>query len=207
MMGMRIASLNYEEDRECRGSSVRDEKQISTYILSFQVAEKLLRIHQGSWKITGNQIVLQLKDLEQDLVIDIESGKISYGTVTIPFANRYSAAQGVMSLVQELCSDLNIPPKEAVNDLDFLFKVFVKLVEVFHARCDLRILPGNADGEWEIRLGEEGPSGWLSADNIAENRFGEKMDISVWENLRAEKVATYLFGFNRFCKNFQCPMR
>ena len=207
MMGMRIASLDYDENRECRGRSVRDEKQISTYILSFQIAEKLLRIYQGGWKISGNGIILKLDGLTQDLVIDMESGVISYGTVPIPFMNRYSPAKGVMALAQELSSDLNLPSKEDVSDLDFLFKVFVKLVEVFHARCDLRILPGNADGEWEIRLGEEGPSGWLSTDFIAENRFGEKMEISVWENLRAEKVATYLFGFNRFCKNFQCPMR
>jgi len=204
---MRIASLTYNEARECLGCGVRDEKQISTYILSFQIADQLLKRFKGEWKITANEVVLDLEGLNHSLTIDFTSGNINYGTVMARFNHRYSSEKGVSGLAAELCSDLAIPANEPKSNPDFLFKVFVKLVEIFHARCDLRIAPGKSQGEWEIRLNQDGPSGWVSDDNIAENRFGEKMDISQWENLRPEKAATYIFGFNRFCKNFQCPMK
>lgn len=203
---MRIASLTYNEARDCMGCGVRDEKQISTYILSYQIAEQLLKRYKGQWEIKTNEIVLRLEGLNQSLSIDFNSGIINYGTLTTPFLSRYSPEKGVSSLVEELCSDLAIPPREPNNNSGFLFKLFVKLVEIFHARCDLRIVPGKSNGEWAISL-SDGPAGWVGDDNIAENRFGEKMDISVWEKLRPEKAATYIFGFNRFCKNFQCPMK
>jgi hypothetical protein len=189
------------------GCGVREEKQVSTYILSFQIADQLLKSYKGNWEISKNEIVLNLENLDVPLAIEFTSGTIHYGTLTTRFYHRYTPEKGVAGLVGELCSDLAIPTREADQNSEFLFKVFVKLVEIFHARCDLRIIPGKEKGEWEIRLNQEGPSGWISEDNIAENRFGEKMDITQWENLRPEKVATYIFGFNRFCKNFQCPMK
>lgn len=204
---MRIASLTYNEAKDCMGCGYRDEKQISTYILSFQIAEQLLKRFQGQWKITGDEIVLSLENLSHPLSIDLSSGTIQYGTLRTRFFHRYAPIKGVSGLVDELCSDLVLPMGEPKNNTEFLFKVFVKLVEIFHARCDLRIAPGKTDGEWEIRLNQNGPSGWVGEDRIAENRFGEKIDISQWENLRTEKAATYIFGFNRFCKNFQCPMK
>jgi hypothetical protein len=204
---MRIASLTYNEARECMGSAVRDEKQISTYILSFEIAEQLLKRFQGKWKITDNEIVLDLKDLRHPLSIDLSSGTINYGTLMTRFFHRYTPEKGVSGLAQELCSDLAIPIVEPKNKTDFLFGVFVKLVEIFHARCDLRLIEGKTDGEWTIRLNENGFFGLIGADKIAVNRFGERIDITQWENLRPEKVATYIFGFNRFCKNFQCPMK
>lgn len=204
---MRIASLTYNEARECTGCGIREEKQVSTYILSFQIADQLFNTFGGKWDITTNEIVLHLDTLSYPLTIDLYSGTINYGTVTARFYNRYSAQKGVAGLVKELCTDLGIQLKESNRNNEFLFEVFVKLVEIFHARCDLRIIPGKAEGEWEIRLNGQGPSGWIGEDQIAENRFGEKVDISQWENLRPEKAATYIFGFNRFCKNFQCPMK
>lgn len=204
---MRIASLTYNEARECMGSSVRDEKQISTYILSFEIAEQLLRRFQGKWRITANEIVLDLKDLRYPLSIDPSSGTINYGSLRTRFFQRYTPEKGVHGLIEELCLDLAIPIVEPKNKTEFLFRVFVKLVEIFHARCDLRLLEVKKDEEWKISLNEDGFFGFIGADKIAVNRFGEKIDISQWENLRPEKVATYIFGFNRFCKNFQCPMK
>lgn len=204
---MRLATLTYNEAKDCMGSGCRDEKQISTYILSFEIAEQFLKRFAGQWKITGSEIVLYLEDLSHPLAVDFSSGTIHYGTLMTRFFQRYQPQKGVSGLVKELCSDLAIPMREEKNNTDFLFKVFVKLIEIFHARCDLRIIPGKNEGEWQISLNQNGPIGWISDDRIAENRFGEKIDISKWENLRPEKAATYVFGFNRFCKNFQCPMK
>jgi hypothetical protein len=203
---MRIASLTYNEAKDCLGSGLRDEKQISTYILSFQIADQLLRKFEGSWNLTKNEIILDLH-AGNPIMIDLVSGTITYGTVTTFFYNRYQAEKGVEGLVEALCAEMDIQADKSTEKVDYLFKLFVKLVEIFHARCDLRIIPGKITGEWEISLSEQGPVGWISEDYIAENRFGEKIDISQWENLRPEKAATYIFGFNRFCKNFQCPMK
>jgi len=204
---MRIASLTYNENRECMGCGIRDEKQVSTYILSFQIADQLLRRFDGKWEITEKDIILDLENLNDPIAIEFTSGSINFGTVTTRFYHRYSPEKGVSGLVEELCSDLAIPVEKSDKNREFLFNVFVKLVEVFHARCDLRIAQGKSGEEWEIRLSEEGPFGWVSKDNVATNRFGEKIDISQWKSLRPEKVATYIFGFNRFCKNFQCPIK
>ena len=204
---MRIASLTYNEARDCTGSGYRDEKQISTYILSFEIAEQLLKSFGGQWKITNNELVLNLQDLSHPLTIDFSSGIIHYGSLMTRFYHRYSPAKGVSTLVQELCADLAIPLEGPKQTLDFVFKVLVKLVEIFHARCDLRIKPGKTEGEWEISLSQDELFGWIGHNKIAVNRLGEKVDLSEWENLRIEKAATYLFGFNRFCKNFECPMK
>ncbi|KUO60399.1 MAG: hypothetical protein APF84_17020 [Gracilibacter sp. BRH_c7a] len=206
---LRIMSMSYNEARECSGCSLRDEKQVSTHILSFQIAGHLLKQHQGSWNITEKELILKLKGFTNPVAIDIMSGTITYGTVTMPFYSRYSPEKGVKVLVDEICEDLAIPCRDDSdsNNSNFLFNAFVKLVEIFHARCDLRIIPSKTEGEWEIRLSQDGPSGWIGEDNIAENRFGEKIDISQWKNIRPEKLATYIFGFNRFCKHFQCPMK
>jgi hypothetical protein len=200
--------LTYNENRECLGCGLRDEKQIATYILSFQIANQLLKRFDGEWNITSNEIVLKLNNAENPITVEFTSGTINYKTLSTKFYPRYSAEEGVNGLVDGLCTDLALPTiAKAHKNSDFLFNLFVKLVEIFHARCDLRIAPGKTQGEWEIRLSEDGPFGWIGEDQIAENRFGEKMDIAQWENLRPEKVATYVFGFNRFCKNFQCPMK
>ncbi len=204
---LRIMSMSYNEARECAGCSLRDEKQVSTYILSFQIAGELLKQNQGDWDITSKEIILKLEGFADPVVIDVSSGTITYGTVAMPFYNRYSPEKGVKVLVDEVCSDLSISCGQDSNNSEFLFNAFVKLVEIFHARCDLRIGPSKTKGEWEMSLSQDGPFAWIGEDNIAENRFGEKMDISQWKNLRPEKVATYIFGFNRFCKHFQCPMK
>lgn len=204
---LRIMSMSYNEARECAGCSLRDEKQVSTYILSFQIAGQLLKQHQGDWNITSKEIILKLEGFSNTVIIDVSSGTMTYGTVAMPFYNRYSPEKGVKVLVDEVCADLAIPCRQDSNNSKFLFSALVKLVEIFHARCDLRIGPSKTEGEWEIQLSQDGPFGWIGEDNIAENRFGEKMDISQWQNLRPEKLATYIFGFNRFCKHFQCPMK
>ena len=204
---LRIMSMSYNEARECAGCILRDEKEISIYILSFQIAGQLLNQHQGDWKINDNEIVLTLEGLNNPITVDVSSGSLTYGTVAMRFYHRYSAEKGVKALVEEICSDLAIPYKKEANNTEFLFNAFVKLVEIFHARCGLRIEHGKTEGEWEIRLSQDGPYGWIGEDNIAENRFGQKIDISEWAKLRPEKAATYIFGFNRFCNHFECPMK
>lgn len=204
---LRIRSLTYNEASECMGCAFRDEKQISTYILSFQIADQLLRQHRGTWKITESGIELYLDGMNNAVTIDIHSGIVKHGTVNAPFFNRYDAGHGVKGLVAELCSDLAVPAGSADHKPAYLFGLFVKLVEIFHARCDLRIVPGKASGEWTIVLGHDSLEGYIGEDGIAENRFGQKADIFQWQNLRPEKAAAYVFSFNRFCDNVQCSMK
>lgn len=204
---MRISSITYNENRECLGCAPREEKQISTYILAFQIAEHLLKQQQGTWSITKNEIILQLENLKYPLIIDNASGTLNYGTLTASFYNRYSAKKGIKVLIKEICGDLAIVCGQESNEPDYVFNVLVKMVEIYHASCNLRILPGKSGGEWVISLNEDGPVGWIGEDKIAENRFGEKIYISQWENLKTEKAAIYIFEFNRFCKNFECPLK
>ncbi|AFV03660.1 MULTISPECIES: hypothetical protein [unclassified Dehalobacter] len=204
---MRISSIAYNQDRDCIGCAIRDEKQISTYILSFQIADQLLSRYQGKWGISGNAITLLFTDLDHPLTIDYDSGIINYGSLTTAFYHRYNPAKGLTVLVEDICSDLAIPQSEPIEYEEYFFRLFVKLVEIFHARCNVQILPGKNEGKWEIRLGEGEASGWIGKDGIAENRFGEKIDIKQWQSLRIEKAALYVFGFNSFCKNFQCPIK
>lgn len=206
---MRIASLTYDKARECQGCRARDEREISTYILSFQIAEQMLKRFGGEWNISSHEIYLDLKDTDYPFIINFDSGTLHYGSLMASYYHRYSPEKGISALIEDICSDLSIPSRQPDNDVDYMFKIFVKLIEIFHARCDLKILPRKTNGEkeWEICLTKDGPSGWVSEDGMAENRFGEKADIYTWKDLRPEKAATYLFGFNRFCKNFQCPMK
>lgn len=204
---MRMVAITYNEDRDCTGCSYRQEKQISTYILAFEIAENLIKRYGGQWKIAMNDIILSSNALSYPLIISFNSGTIRYGILMSRYYHRYDSRKGVATLVRELCSDLTLPDAEEKYEVDFLFKVFVKLVEIFHGSCDLHIVRSNVEGDWEIRLNEDGPYGWISADYIAENRFGEKIDITQWKNMRTEKAATNIFGFNRFCTNFECPVK
>lgn len=205
---MRISSIAYNEDKDCdcTGCAFRDEKQISTYILSFQIAEILLKRLQGNWNIYRDQIILNFEEVDSPLTIDYNSGVINFGPLSTTFYHRYNPAKGIAILVEDICSDLAIPSQEMAQESEYLFGIFVKLVEIFHARCNLQVRMGNTEGEWELRL-SEGAAGWINRNGIAENRFGEKIDTVQWQNLRREKAALYLFGFNSFCKNFQCPMK
>ncbi|UWG96937.1 hypothetical protein LPY66_19010 [Dehalobacter sp. DCM] len=205
---MRISSIAYNQDKDCdcTGCTFRDEKQISTYILSFQIADLLLKRLKGNWQISRDHLVLTCEELENPLSIDYSAGIINYGSLSTTFYHRYNPAKGISVLVEDICNDLMIRSEEAVHANDYLFSLFVKLIEIFHARCNLRIEIGSTEGEWVLRL-SEGTAGWIKLNGIAENRFGEKIDTTQWQNMRIEKAALYLFGFNSFCKNFQCPMK
>ncbi|MFA6808295.1 MAG: hypothetical protein WCR27_04815 [Eubacteriales bacterium] len=207
---MRIATLTYDKAKECNGPAMRDDQEISTYILSYQIAEQLLKHFAGEWSLVGKEIVLKLKDLEYAVIINGETGTVHYGSLMTRYYSRYNVSEGVSGLVKDICSDFALPLGKPNVEIDYLFRVFVKLIGIFHARCDIQILPkisSNNIREWELQLSKDGPCGWIDEDGLAENRFGQKIDIYQWENLRTEKVATYLFGFNRFCSNFQCPMK
>ncbi|MDA8228140.1 MAG: hypothetical protein M0T74_10695 [Desulfitobacterium hafniense] len=207
---MRLNIPTYNPVKECTGCITRDESVVSGYILSFQLADQFLSLYGGSWKLSKNEIKLTLEGVTLPLAFDLSNATLSIGTLTTQILSRYSAEKGLTKMIGELISDLNLPTPSFKRDVDPLFTVFVKMIEIFHARCGLNILP--VEGEsglkgWELCLCKEGPRGWISQDGIAENRFGERADITSWYSLRPEKTATYLFGFNRFCKNFASPFK
>jgi len=204
---MRLAISAYNPAKECCGCLLRDEKTIAAHILSYQLAARLLARYSGSWQIQRGEIVLHLTGADHPLVFDVKHGNVHYGTVSAQFANRYDAKKGLAALTEEICEDLRLPATAAPGgEVDKTFNLLVKLVEIFHARCGLEILP--LEGEprgWELRLHHDGPSGYLYEDWTIENRYGETFDLRKWNGLRLEKMATYLFGFNRFCGNFPSP--
>lgn len=205
---MRLALPTYNPAKECKSCSVRDESVVSGYILSFQVADQLMKRFPGTWKMELNLLTLQLKELQDPLQFDLTSGSLRYGSLVTQLMARYSPTKSISSLTDEIVRDLGFP--EMTNhsaDQDPSFQLILKLVEIFHARCGLHILPVASDEEelWELRLCQEGPQGWLSRNGVAQNRFGETVDLKQWSALRPEKLATHLFGFQRFCRHYPNP--
>lgn len=213
MNAMRLTLPTYNPLKECQGCSLRDETKVSAQILSFQLADQLLRRYSGTWKLTRGELHIHLKGLDFPLSFELGTGALAYGSLRTQVIARYTPDLGVAHLAGELVQDLALPSPSFSENHGFqdpLFALFVKLIEIFHARCGLDIVPVEKDKEtvgWEIFLCEDGPRGWISTEGIAENRFGERADIKEWFNLRPEKLATYVFGFNKFCKNYPSPFR
>ena len=134
---------------------------------------------------------------------------MTYGTITTQLTQRYSPEKGTRLLAEEICQNLGLSVSDQLTESDYLFTLFVKLVEIFHARCGLQIYTvesQNGEDRWEIALCDEGSKGWLGRHGLAYNRFGEQIDIKEWSILRPEKIATYVFGFNRFCGHYPSPL-
>lgn len=207
---MRLALATYNPVKECKNCSMRDENLVSAHILSFQTAAQLLQRFGGSWNTDGEGIELHLAGIENSLQFDLATGTVRNGTVMTQLGPRYTPDKGILALTDELCADLALPKTEGGVPLDPVFTLFLKLVEIFHARCGLRIIrvdSANGLGTWELRLEADGLSGWIGSDGYAHNRFGESIDLNIWQNLRPEKAATYIFGFNQFCRHYPNPLQ
>jgi len=206
---MRLALPTYNPVKECKSCTTRDESAIAARILSFQLADRLLRGLPGQWRIGENELILQPLVANRQIKLDLTTGTVHYGSVATQVVPRYSPHKGIGSLTDEVWSDLALPAASPNEEIDQVFTLFLKLTEIFHARCGLTILPydsRNGRETWEIRLGDSGLQGWVRRDLTAQNRFGEVVDLRQWAGLRPEKMATYLFGFNRFCKNYPSPV-
>lgn len=197
---------------ECHSCRDYDEYQVGSYILCYQVANSLLSDYSGSWKIGESGITLSCKGLDAPLYFEFGSGTLSYKSLAFPLYPHYSCYQGIKGLRGEICRnlDLEMQLEGRTGPPDLLFNLFVKLIEIFHVRCGLQIRENsepNGPKSWEIRLRKEGMEGWVGADGVARNRFGETVKIAQWLNLRPEKMATYLFGFNRYCLYYPSPLK
>lgn len=202
-------NLNYNFVKECKDCSLTDETEISAKILSFQLADCLLRRYSGKWELTGEELQINLNGVNLPLHFDLNTGLLSYGLFRIQIVDRYTSKKGLNYLTNELIQVLDLPVPKGSDFYDPLFSLFVKLIEIFHARCELKIIPIRKTDKmsgWEIFLCEKGPRGWINIEGIAENRFGEKADIKEWYSLRPEKLAAYVFGFYKFCKNYKSPL-
>lgn len=202
-------NFNYDLVKECQGCCFPDETEISATILSFQLADCLLRRYSGTWGLTSEELRITLSGVNRPLRFELNKGLLSYGVLRHQFVTSYTTAKGLNSLADELIEVLDLPVPKSTAFADPILSLFVKLIEIFYARCGLKIIPYREKGErkgWEISLSEKGLRGWLSPEGIAENRFGEKVDIKEWHSLRPEKIAAYVFGFYKFCNNYKSPL-
>lgn len=210
MNAMRLTLATYNPVKECQGCTLRDENKVAAHILSFQLAELLLKRYSGTWKLTKGELKLHLEGVEQPINFELNTGTIAYGSLRTSIVARYSAEKGLAQLGEDISKDFALPAAEFKGFDDVLFMLFVKLMEIFHARCGLNILPIEKEHQlvgWELCLCDEGPRGWISTEGIVENRFGERADVKDWLTLRPEKMATYVFGFNQFCRNYPSPFK
>jgi len=206
---MRLALPIYNPVRECSSCPNRDERTVSAYIVSFQLARQLLQRYPGTWKLDQNKLSLLLDGAAAPLEFGLVDGNLHYGSVVTQVVSRYSPSQGINVLANEICRDFVLPEATQATRPDGLFSLFVKLVEIFHARCGLQVseeTTSNGEPAFVVRLCDEGRIGWVSRDGVAKNRFGEEVTLAAWSGLRLEKAATYLFGFNRFCRHYQSPL-
>jgi hypothetical protein len=210
MNAMRLTSPSYNPVRECPGCQSRDEDKVQAHILSFQLAEYFLNRYSGTWQLGKDELKVQLAEVEHPLYFDLNTGTLAYQTLRTPVTARYSVKAGLEKLAEEITQDFKLPSGEGRGDSDTLFGLFVKLIEIFHARCGLTIQPVEKDHRlmgWELCLCEDGPRGWISTEGIVENRSGQRADIKEWYVLRPEKMAAYVFGFNQFCEYYPSPYK
>ena len=208
---MRLALTPDHLVGECHPCNEKDEYQVSSYILCYQTADYLLKNYQGRWEIQEREIVLALEGLDGLVHLEFESGSMSVNSLAVSLYSRYSCELGIKGLVEDIIQDLDWQAKLVPQNKeeDFLFSLFVKLIEIFHARCGLCIRKSPAsDGSenWEIGMGREGTQGWVTPEGMAINRFGESFPVEKWRGLRPEKAATYMFGFNRYCHHYPSPL-
>lgn len=210
MNAMRLMLPMDKPAKDCQGCCLPDETKASAQILSFQLADKLLRHYSGSWEIAQDELNIFLEGLELPLRFELNTGTLAYGSLQKPILMRYNTEIGLAGLKEEIISDFGLPKTESQEFMDPIFRLFVNLIEIFHARCGLKIRNVENEGEkvvWEIYLTENGPHGWIRSDGIAKNAKGEEVDIKVWFSQRPEKIAGYVFGFNSFCKNYKSPLK
>ena len=205
---MRLALPSFNPVRECRSCKVREEREVSAHILSYQIAHQLLMSIPGQIQVDGNRLILEL-DSYEPLHFDLRSGSLNARNLSIPLEQRYQLNKRLDELTQQIKEELQISQNEEGYEVNPIHTLLVKLVEIFHARCGLYLQSVQIQGDntvWEIRLCENGPSGWIQSNGVIRNRFGEEMNLNEWIQLRPEKLAAYVFGFNRFCRHYPSPV-
>lgn len=206
---MRLSSLSSNPVKECQSCEGREEREVSSHILSYQIAHQLLKSVPGQIQVEGSRLILDL-DSQEPLHFDLRSGTLSTRNLSIPLEQRYQREKQLSELTRQIKEELQINGEMEGNQVNPIHTLLVKLIEIFHARCGLHIQSVQTQGDlmvWEIRLCEGGPSGWIQSDGVIRNRFGEETNLDVWIQLRPEKLAAYVFGFNRFCRHYSAPAK
>lgn len=205
---MRVALSVLNPVKDCQCSAQRDENEVSAHILAYQIAYHLLSCIPGQIQIDGSNLTLKLEEHES-LHFDLQSGYLHGQNLKIPFIEGYKDQKRLDEIVKAIKEELMITSSHEAREVDPITTLLVKLIEIYHARCGLKIYTRiNEDGQttWEINLHEGGPSGWVEGDGTIRNRLGEVVRLEEWSHLRPEKRATYVFGFNRFCRHFPSPL-
>ncbi|AHF06720.1 hypothetical protein [Desulfitobacterium metallireducens] len=206
---MRFPLPIYNPVKECNSCIQQEEKEVSAHILAYQVANQLIKNHSGTMTMDSNTLVINLRSLEEPLTINLHSGQLSYQSLGVPLQQHYASGKRLTQIVSEIQDYLAIPEANQTSDYE-LYSLLTKLVEIYHARCGLQIITLDNSEEkttWELRLTDQGPAGWIYSDGTAKNRFGEVLELKNWEHLRPEKMAAYVFGFNRYCSNYPSPLK
>lgn len=206
---MRVPLPAYNHVKECNSCVQQEEKEVSAYILAYQVANQLIRNYSGTMTMDPNTLVINLSPLEGSLTINLQSGQLSYQSLSISLQQHYASGKRLAEIVADIQDNLDLPKGNPTSE-DKLYSLLIKLVEIYHARCGLQIVTlENSEGRttWELRLSEQGPRGWIYSDGTAKNRFGEVLELKDWDHLRPEKLAAYVFGFNRYCSNYPSPLK
>lgn len=206
---MRFALPSYNPVKECNSCTFREENQVSAHILSYQIAHQLLKNYPGTMSIDRQTLVVTLDPLDEPLTINLHTGYLHHKSLNMPLQQHYASGKQLAQIVTEIHDNLALPEANPDSDQE-LYGLLTKLIEIYHARCGLQIITlDQSEGKttWELRLDEQGPAGWISSDGTARNRFGEVLDLQEWKHLRPEKLAAYVFGFNRYCSNFPSPLK
>lgn len=207
MFKLRLA-LDVNPVRECRCKH-RDEQEVSAHILSYQIAYQLLTSVPGQIQVDGDRLIVNLQ-AHDPLHIDLRSADLSVKNRQIPLARHYQELKRLDALAKRIKEEIELTGLDGNHEVDHLTTLLVKLIEIYHARCGLYIASVQTQGDktiWEIKLHEDGPSGWIQSDGILRNRFGEELNLADWIHLRPEKLAMYVFGFNRFCRHYPSPLK
>lgn len=206
---MRLASLSSNPVKECQSCDGREEREVTSHILSYQIAHQLLMSVPGQIQVEGSRLTLNL-DSHEPLHFDLRSGTLNTMNLSIPLEQRYQRDKRLSELTRQIKEELQINGEIEGNQVNQIHTLLVKLIEIFHARCGLHIQSAQTQGDktlWEIRLCEGGPIGWIQSDGVIRNRFGEEANLDVWKQLRPEKLAAYVFGFNQFCRHYSVPTK
>lgn len=208
VLRLRIALSVVNPVKDCQCGIQRDEEAVSAHILAYQVAFNLLSSTPGQIQVDRNGLTLRLEEYDP-LHFDLKSGLLNAQNLNIPLGEGYQGKRGVNEIVKAIKEELNITPTDNFHKVDPLTTLLVKLIEIYHARCGLQIHTIKCEEDntiWEINLHEGGPRGWVQSDGTIRNRLGEVAQLEQWTHLRPEKMAAYVFGFNRFCKHFPNPL-
>lgn len=206
---MRFALSLYNPVKECSSRTFREENEVSAHILAYQVAYHLIRNHAGTMSMNHNTLDVIFDSLEEPLTINLRSGYLNYKSLNVPLLQYYASGKRAPEIAAEIHDYLALPVVNPTIDYE-IYGLLTKLVEIYHARCGLQIITlENSEGKiiWELQLSEQGLPGWISSDGIAKNRFGEVLELQDWKHLRLEKLAAYVFGFNRYCSHYPSPLK